>query len=118
MMNSIDVLLNWLADRGYRPLHAGPLPEEGKRREYWTTANKHGDMTVRDADFLRQYALIALSAGSPFMMTGIKLGHQGYVHPDRAVMNSCFNAGLVDIDEGAGVFVFTIKAYEKLGWIG
>lgn len=105
---------SFLSRNGYVP-HDEPLPNDAGRLAFWTQSNKHKGLTPRDLSFLRLYAASALASGGRFCARGIEVEPGRYLRPDRAVMNSCLNAGLVVLDEGTECFEFTTRGLEQVG---
>src|SRR5690606_34119385 len=100
---------------GYKATHRNTLPAAVCSQSYWTTANKHKSVTDRDIEFLRAYVAIAMAAGAPLHVQGIRLADKEFVHCDRAVMNSCLNAGLVELDGSSTIFQLTFDGLQSLG---
>src|SRR5687768_1499521 len=94
-----------------------PMPDEQRSNlSFWTESNKHGRVTERDLHLFRVYVRAVLSAGVVFCATGISLDDGIYLIPDRAVMNSLINAGLVELR--SGIFVVNSPGWQAISQAG
>lgn len=107
-------LTRWFVDRGYAAFHNEPRPVTAGRHSSWLKSNKHQQLTGRDLEFVRTYIGIALAAGIPFRARGLHIEGSGYVHLDKAVMNSCLNGGVVQLNEATGTFELTLLGTKRL----
>jgi len=94
-------------------IHEKPDPQRASE-SFWTSSNKHKRRTERDLDLLELYVRVVLATGSKFDPCGIRLGDGKYLVPDRAVMNSAINAGLIALDEKTHCFRMPRKAWASI----
>lgn len=108
-------LERWFVSRGYRFTHPSELPPEAGSIAYWVQSNKHGQVTTRDLEFLAKFGQIALACGVVLRARGMPIGGRGFFHMDKAVINSCLNGELIELNDLTGVFEITEKGLAAIG---